>query len=339
MRPRFAYWTKEPYSAKGVTTIPQRLRDAWPNLPGDGNQRWMAQGHPSGVGTLIVFPAYDGSSVTLADFGDPRETHDGMTYYPSKDAPDKDWLIRPEDARPLGEWVKIQEGELYVSVAMASARRLVLSAAGGYKAGAYVSEFGRLGHDIYDDFVSADGLKHETFIGGKSRFMHKDKRATKITGTGGAGKAAVMGLLERHGPDGHSVVRAKVVNSRRAHALTPEVRRNVVPGAEVFSDALGSYSNLKADYVHQVIDHAESYVDGQIHTNGIENFWSLLKRALKGTYVSVEPFHWFRYLDEETFRFNTRHETDGDRFQRLGSKVAGKRLTYAQLTGAVGTTQ
>lgn len=173
----------------------------------------------------------------------------------------------------------------------------------------------------------------ETFIGGKARFMHKDKRAEKITGTGGAGKAAVLGLLERHGPDGHSVVRTKHVTSRRAHTLTPEVRKHVAPGSELFSDALGSYRNLAADFEHQVIDHAEKYVDGQIHTNGIENFWSLLKRAIKGTYVSVEPFHLFRYLDEETFRFNARKSDDAGRFSHVAASVVGKRLTYAELTG------
>ena len=174
----------------------------------------------------------------------------------------------------------------------------------------------------------------ETFIGGKARFMHKVKRAEKIKGTGGMGKAAVMGLLERYGPDGHSVVRAKVVASRRRHTLSPEVRANVIPGSEVFSDALKSYSDLKADFVHQVIDHAETYVEGRVHTNGIENFWSLLKRSIKGTYVSVEPFHLFRYLDEQSFRFNTRRATDADRVVRVLEAVVGRRLTYDELIGA-----
>lgn len=173
----------------------------------------------------------------------------------------------------------------------------------------------------------------ETFIGGLARNMHKGKKAEKIKGTGGAGKAAVFGLLERHGPDGHSVVRTKHVANNRRSVLSPEVRKHVEAGSELFSDALGSYSNLKADYIHGVIDHAEKYVDGQIHTNGIENFWSLLKRAIKGTYVSVEPFHLFRYLDEETFRFNARKSDDAGRFSHVAASVVGKRLTYAELTG------
>lgn len=175
----------------------------------------------------------------------------------------------------------------------------------------------------------------ETFIGGKARFMHRSKRAEKIKGTGGLGKVAVMGLLARHGADGHSVVRTKVVSNTRRATLAPEVRQNVAPGSEVFSDALKSYDDLDADYIHGVIDHAEKYVDGQVHTNGIENYWSLLKRAIKGTYVSVEPFHLFRYLDEESFRYNNRETNDANRFEKVVNSIVGKRLTYKELIGEV----
>ena len=174
----------------------------------------------------------------------------------------------------------------------------------------------------------------ETLIGGKARFMHKDKREQKIKGTGGMGKVAVMGLLERHGPDGHSLVHAKVVDGRRRAHLDPEVRKHVESGTRVYTDDLKSYNNLSDAYVHGVINHAEAYVDGQIHTNGCENFWSLLKRALKGTYVSVEPFHLFRYLDEQVYKFNHRLGTDADRFVGLVRSVVGRRVTYAELTGA-----
>jgi transposase-like protein len=174
----------------------------------------------------------------------------------------------------------------------------------------------------------------ETFIGGRARNMHKGRREQKITGTGGAGKTAVMGLLERHGEDGHSKVRAKVVPNVRRKTLSPEVRENVAEGSEVFTDALKSYADLSDAYAHQVIDHAESYVRGKVHTNGLENFWSLLKRAIKGTYVSVEPFHLFRYLDEQTFRFNTRKAKDGARFLHAAAGIVGKRLTYKALTGS-----
>jgi transposase-like protein len=167
----------------------------------------------------------------------------------------------------------------------------------------------------------------ETYIGGLSRNMHRDKRS-KIGGTGGSGKIAVMGLLERNGK-----VRAKVLGDVKQHTLQSEVREHVEAGAELFTDAHRSYFGLRADYMHQVIDHAEKYVDGQIHTNGIENFWSLLKRGIKGTYVSVEPFHLFRYLDEQTFRFNTRKGKDADRFIETVKSIAGKRLTFDELTG------
>jgi transposase-like protein len=169
----------------------------------------------------------------------------------------------------------------------------------------------------------------ETYIGGLARNMHRSEHSRKITGTGGAGKVAVMGLLERDGK-----VRAKVINDATQLTLHAEVRSNVEPGAELFTDAWKGYSGLHQEYIHQVINHAEKYVDGQIHTNGIENFWSLLKRGLQGTYVSVEPFHLFRYLDEQTFRFNKRKATDAERFLAVISLIQGKRLEYKQLIGA-----
>jgi transposase-like protein len=168
----------------------------------------------------------------------------------------------------------------------------------------------------------------ETFIGGLARNMHKARREAAITGTGGKGKVAVMGLLERNGK-----VRAKVIANATRETLHAEVRDNVEAGAELFTDGWRAYRGLDAEYVHQVIDHAEKYVDGQIHTNCIENFWSLLKRGIKGTYVSVEPFHLFRYLDEQTFRFNERKGKDSDRFRAVTEQVVGKRLTYEELTG------
>jgi len=107
----------------------------------------------------------------------------------------------------------------------------------------------------------------------------------------------------------------------------------VEAGTNVYTDDFGSYRGLNADFIHGVIDHAEKYVDGQIHTNGCENFWSLLKRTIKGTYVSIEPFHLFRYLDEQAYRFNNRKQSDGLRFLEACAAVFGKRLTYTALTG------
>jgi len=142
-----------------------------------------------------------------------------------------------------------------------------------------------------------------------------------------------MGLLERHGIDKVSKVRAKVVPDTSGDTLQGEVRQHVAPGTELFTDALVSYKGLDPEYVHKVIDHAEAYVQGNVHTNGIENFWSLLKRAIKGSYVSVEPFHLGKYIDEEVLRFNERKRTDSERFVEVASAVTGKRLTYKQLTG------
>jgi transposase-like protein len=176
----------------------------------------------------------------------------------------------------------------------------------------------------------------ETYIGGKGRFMHADKRKrlNMVRGRSVAGKVAVMGLLSRHGKDGLSQVRTEIMTSIRKDHMHSIVRKHVETGANLYTDALPSYTGLNSDYVHGVIDHAEAYVDGQVHTNTIENFWSLLKRAIKGTYVSCEPFHLFRYLDEQSFRFNNRKGTDAMRFALALKGIINKRLTYAALTGS-----
>src|SRR5579863_5566113 len=169
----------------------------------------------------------------------------------------------------------------------------------------------------------------ETFIGGKARNMHVAQRRRRITGTGGKDKTAVMGIVERGGK-----VRTVVVPNRRRKALQAEVRKHVEAGSALYTDALLSYNGLEADYAHQVVDHAVSYVDGAVHTNTLENFWALLKRGISGTYVSVEPFHLFRYLDEQAYRYNNCKELDdAGRFSVAVSQIVGKRLTYASLTG------
>jgi transposase-like protein len=168
----------------------------------------------------------------------------------------------------------------------------------------------------------------ETFIGGAARFMHKHKRQEKVHGRGPGGKEIVFGLLERK----TGKVRVHHVETRRKGELTQIVRENVRKGSEVMTDELLSYDGLNSEYAHKVINHAEQYVDGNVHTNRMENFWSLLKRSLKSTYVSVEPFHLFRYLDEQSFRYNERHATDAQRFQIVLGSVAGKRLTWNNLT-------
>jgi transposase-like protein len=175
----------------------------------------------------------------------------------------------------------------------------------------------------------------ESFLGGKAHFMHQDKRKRMITGPGVKDKVAVLGILER--PRNKNVVsriRTTVVKSRKRKALQKEVRETVKPGSHVYTDAFQSYTGLEQDDIHRVIDHAYEYVRGEVHTNGLESFWSGLKRTIKGTYISVDPFHVFRYLDEQTFRFNNRLGADGERFTDVLARIIGKRLTYRGLTGA-----
>jgi hypothetical protein len=187
-------------------------------------------------------------------------------------------------------------------------------------------------------FTKIDGETEvdETYIGGKARNMHKGRRERIGLSQHRSmmGKVAVMGLLERHGKDGHSTIRLEVVEGRKRRHFTPVIEKHVEHGASVNTDSHPSYAELAKTYSHKVIDHAEKYVDGQIHTNGCENFWSLLKRTIKGTYVSVEPFHLFRYLDEQAFRFNKRKGTDADRFGDVLGSVTGRRVMYKELIAA-----
>jgi transposase-like protein len=168
----------------------------------------------------------------------------------------------------------------------------------------------------------------ESFIGGKARNMHKAKRERVITGRGPQGKEVVFGMVERGGK-----VIAGHVDSRKKTELQPIIRDRIEAGAAIFSDELKSYDGLESDYQHAVINHAVEYVNGNVHTNTMENFWSLLKRGLHGTYISVEPFHLFRYIDEQAFRYNTRKLTDAERFASVMKQIVGRRLTYEQLTG------
>ena len=177
----------------------------------------------------------------------------------------------------------------------------------------------------------------ETFVGGRSINMHKDKRAQKIgnhKGGAAAGKTIIAGSLQRgDGLMASSIVRAAIVPNNRRATLHAHVREHAEPGSALYTDALHSYWGLDGDYEHGVVDHATEYVNGRVHTNGIENFWSLLKRGLRGTYVAVAPFHLFRYLDERMFTFNHRDLMDFDRFLIVLGQTADRRLTYAEVTG------
>jgi transposase-like protein len=174
----------------------------------------------------------------------------------------------------------------------------------------------------------------ETFIGGKVQNMHKDRRAKVEKRGPQANKTIVMGILDRD----VRKVRAMVVPDVKRETLQNEILNNVKYGSTVYTDDAVGYDKLHYRFVHDVVNHTNEYVRGQVHTQGIENFWSLLKRTLRGTYVAVEPYHLRRYVDEQVFRFNNRKDgdrklTDADRFAQAMRQVAGKRLTYSDLTG------
>lgn len=179
--------------------------------------------------------------------------------------------------------------------------------------------FEKLGDDVELD---------ETFVGGLAKNMHRDVRERKITGTGVSGKTVVLGFLERGGD-----VRAMVTRDRSQYTLNPAVRENVLEGSRLYTDAWLGYKHMRNWFRHEFVDHAVEYVQNQCHTNGLENFWSLLYRSLKGTYVSVQPYHLNRYLDEQCFRYNERRMDDPARFNKVMGGTVGKRITYRQLTG------
>ena len=179
----------------------------------------------------------------------------------------------------------------------------------------------------------------ETFIGGKARNMHRSRRQKMHNVGMYKAKTAVLGMLERGGK-----VKTHVIGQRVGKQMKEIIENSVLPGTWVMTDEFQGYQGLSSDFTHLVINHLERYVQGNVHTQGIENFWSLLKRGLGGTYVSVEPFHLFRYVDEQAFRFNHRKDAagnvlnDSDRFQLALSQIAGKRLTFAEVTGKVSET-
>lgn len=191
----------------------------------------------------------------------------------------------------------------------------------------------------------------ETFVGGSTRNMHKDRKLrinqerSKTPDWKAVNrnpyKTAVQGMLDRDARQ----VRAKVIPNVKRETLQNEILNNVEFGSKLYTDAGYSYTynELASTYAHEVVNHAVEYVKGRVHTNGLENFWSLLKRTLHGTYVAVEPFHLGRYVDEQVFRYNNRATktnqlTDADRFDFAMTGIIGKRLTLAELTGKLGET-
>ena len=179
----------------------------------------------------------------------------------------------------------------------------------------------------------------ESYIGGKVRNMHKDRKMKAQQTSQKGDKAIVLGILERASEGKKKRVRATVISDRKKKTMQAEVAAHVEVGSTIYADEFAGSWRMDDKYIHGIVNHAEQYVDGQIHTNGLENFWSLLKRGIGGTYIAVEPFHLFRYIDEQAFRYNNRkHEdgevvTDSERFGRLCDQIIGRRLTYAELIG------
>lgn len=172
----------------------------------------------------------------------------------------------------------------------------------------------------------------ESYIGGLSKNMHAKKRKERISKSAANDKTPVMGLLQRGDGVVHSRVLARVIKDANAKVVQGMVREHVEPGSMLFTDSLLAYRGLGKDYLHAFVNHTTEYVRGAVHSNGIENFWSLLKRSIKGTYVAVDPQHLQAYVGEQVFRFNERKGTDLSRFQTVLGSVAGKRLTWKDLT-------
>jgi transposase-like protein len=176
----------------------------------------------------------------------------------------------------------------------------------------------------------------ETYIGGKAKNMHKAQREKMERGDHSRRKVGVAGILKRTNGDALSHVRLNVITAslNATGAILPFIRQNAKPGSQIMGDSAPAYTGLRKDYILETVNHAaEEYVRGSVHNNGMENFWSLLKRTLSGTYVSVEPFHLSLYLDEQAWRFNERKLNDGERFRKLAASIVGIRLTWKELTG------
>ena len=173
----------------------------------------------------------------------------------------------------------------------------------------------------------------ESLHGGNPKNWHLSKRASRKRFSEDkpkSEKAAVVGLLDRDSRQ----VRAKVVPNVNRETLQDAILENIEGKSTVYTDGWKGYNQLKAmEYVHETVNHLQEYVRGEVHTNGIENFWALLKRGLKGTYVAVEPFHLDRYVTEQVFRYNHRKMTESGRFDLAVRGMVGKRLTYAEVTG------
>jgi transposase-like protein len=178
----------------------------------------------------------------------------------------------------------------------------------------------------------------ETLIGGAAANMHPSRKLRAgIKGGGSSGKEIVHAVLQRSDKQSKKISRviASVIPDMKHRTIAPIIHKMVKPGSNLYTDTMAAYTSpiFSETFVHEMIDHAKAYVEGRVHTNGLENFWSLLKRTIGGTYVSVDAPHLGRYVDEQTFRFNERGTTDAGRFALIMPGVVGKRLTYKELIG------
>ena len=260
-----------------------------------------------------------------------REKKDGKPVHAKKQFSVKVGTIFEDSALPLGKWLpaiwliaNCKNG--------ISSYELAKDLGVQQKSAWYMLHRIRVAMKV-GSFEKIDGTTEidETYVGGKKKNMHLGKR--KGVGTGGAGKANVAGVLKRGDGKSASRVRAMLIADTTTGTLDKMVRDNVAPGAEVMTDAHGGYRLLSDEYKHEFVNHTTEYVRGHVHTQGIENFWSLMKRTLRGTYVSVDPAHLLAYCDEQAFRFNERKLTDGERFRLCAQSVIGKKLTLKELTG------
>ena len=270
---------------------------------------WCAEGHTSPKFSLKVGTVFEDSPIPLSK------------WLPAV------WLL-VNDKNGISSW----ELHRALGVTQKTAWFMLHRIRAALKTGGFVTKLGgENGGPVEVD---------ETFVGGKLINMHKDKKVRYHARGGAHGKAVVVGLLDRD----LRQVRANVVPNVKRDTLQNEILREVEHGSKVYTDELPSYDKLHQQFVHDVVNKMQGYVDGKVHVNGVENFWSLLKRTLRGTYVAVEPFHLQRYVDEQVFRFNNRATkdnplTDADRFSMAVRKLIGKRLTFAELTGKVGTAE
>src|SRR5580704_3963642 len=183
--------------------------------------------------------------------------------------------------------------------------------------------------DLTGGMLSGDVEVDETFMGGKARNMHLDRKKKAFSGKrgGDVNKTIVPGILERETEGKPKRVRATVMADRKVNTIRPKVAAHVEPGSSLHTDEYGDFWRMDDRYVRNIVSDLEKYVEGNVHTNGLENFWSLLRRSIGGSYVSVEPFHLFRYVDERAFRFNNRKGmNDSDRFDLAVRQIVGKRL-------------